>query len=86
MNWLRFRHDGSVKFGTVEDELITVHVGDMFSGAIPTDETLLFEHVELLPPVQPGKIVGMANNFHALILKVGGMVPALRFLDSITKG
>ena len=75
MHWLRFNHHGETKFGTLSDDVIRVHAGDMYDGPAPTGETLAPTDVETLVPVQPGKVIGLANNYHALIAKTGGSVP-----------
>ena len=36
--WLRFEQDGRTKFGTLQDGVISIHSGDMFSN--PTDTIL----------------------------------------------
>ena len=36
--WVRFEHDDRLKVGTVQDDTITVHNGDMFRGATRTGE------------------------------------------------
>ena len=37
--WIRFEQDGKTGFGTLEDDTIAVHTGDMFAGARPTGES-----------------------------------------------
>ena len=74
--WARYRHDGAVHFGTVEDDGgIREHEGDLFAGPRPTGRTVALAEVELLTPVVPGKMVALWNNFHALIEKTGADVP-----------
>ena len=75
MNWIRVIHDGVESFGSLENGIITTYSGDMFNSPISTGETIAVEAVQLIAPVQPGKIIGMANNYHALIEKCGGTVP-----------
>lgn len=50
--------------------------GNLFAGAMPTDRTLPLAHLQILPPVQPGKIIALWNNFHALGKKLGLAEPA----------
>jgi Domain of unknown function (DUF2437) len=40
--WIRFEQDGKTGFGTLEDDTIAVHTGDMFAGAKPNSEKLKF--------------------------------------------
>ena len=76
MHWIRFLHDGGAGFGTLADGLVTPHAGDLFGRHAPAGAGIPFAAVELLAPVAPGKIIGLANNFRALIEKMGGSVPA----------
>lgn len=75
MQWVRFRHDGTVKFGTLDNDSVAVHTGSMFQTPLPTGEVVARTEVTWLPPVNPGKIIGLANNYHALIEKAGGSIP-----------
>ena len=76
MRWVRFEHEGRPGFGALADGVITPYEGDLFGRHAPAGDGLPSGAVTLLPPVQPGKIIGLANNFHALIAKAGGSVPA----------
>jgi 2-keto-4-pentenoate hydratase/2-oxohepta-3-ene-1,7-dioic acid hydratase in catechol pathway len=69
-HWVRFRHNGTIGFGTLAGETVTVHSGDMFAAPSPTGETLALSDVELLAPTTPSKIIGLWNNFHALAAKL----------------
>ena len=64
--WGRFNDAGSVGFGTMDGDTITIHQGDMFAGAKATGETLLLADVKLLAPCEPTKMIALWNNFHAL--------------------
>ncbi len=68
--WLRFTHEGTVGFGTLEDETITVHEGDMFAAPAATSRTLPLSAVTLLTPTEPGKMIALWNNFRALAEKL----------------
>ena len=74
-HWIRFEHQGQVKFGIVEDGNIKVHSGDMFGGARPTGEVVPQAAVKVLTPTQPSKMVALWNNFHALAQKLGNPEP-----------
>lgn len=69
-HWGRYEHAGTVGFGTIEDDTINVHEGDMFSGAQATGETLALADVKLLTPCEPTKMLALWNNFHALAAKL----------------
>lgn len=64
--WVRSKQSNTIRFGTPEGMRVRVFEGDMFSGATSTDQTLPLAEVKLLMPVQPGKILALWNNFHAL--------------------
>ena len=67
--WIRVRHDGNIKFGTLNDGQITVHTGDMFDGPSPSAESIPLDSVEILTPCAPTKIIGLWNNFGAVAAK-----------------
>jgi 2-keto-4-pentenoate hydratase/2-oxohepta-3-ene-1,7-dioic acid hydratase in catechol pathway len=75
-HWVRFIDGGTIRFGTLELDRVRVCEGDMFAGATPTERTIALADVELLTPVEPGKIIALWNNFHALGQKLGLPVPA----------
>jgi 2-keto-4-pentenoate hydratase/2-oxohepta-3-ene-1,7-dioic acid hydratase in catechol pathway len=79
--WLRFADAaGRVGFGTLDDDQsggeIVVHDGDLFAGAEPTGERVALESVQLLPPCQPTKVIGLWNNLRAAAEKNGWAEPA----------
>lgn len=74
--WARFQHAGKVGFGTLQDEIITVHEGDMFSGPQATSLRVALRDVKLLTPAAPTKMVALWNNYHALATKLGNPIPA----------
>jgi len=84
MKWLRFTHWGREGFGTLDGDAVHVHTGSMFEASEPTGEYLQLAEVQWLPPVRPGKVVGLWNNFRAAGEKNGWAVPAepLYFLKS----
>jgi len=69
--WIRVKHNNSMKFGALEDGNISVHTGDMFDGAAPTSESIPLSSVEVLAPCAPTKIIGLWNNFGAAATKNG---------------
>lgn len=75
-NWIRFRHQGHIGFGTLVDADIAVHDGEMFGAATPTGARLVLSDVDLLAPCVPSKIIGLWNNFHALAAKLNSPEPA----------
>ena len=65
--WIRVKHNGDIKFGTLDDGQISVHTGDMFDGPTPTSESISLASVEVLAPCLPTKIMGLWNNFGATL-------------------
>jgi 2-keto-4-pentenoate hydratase/2-oxohepta-3-ene-1,7-dioic acid hydratase in catechol pathway len=84
--WIRFEHDGQVKFGTLSGEVITVHRGDMFSGSSATAEQVDVAVVKLLVPTQPSKMICLWNNFNMLATKLDLSTPTepLYFIKAST--
>jgi len=74
-HWIRFQHAGATGFGTVENDRIAVHEGDMFDAPAATGEHHLLEQVTLLPPTAAGKMLALWNNFHALATKLNQEIP-----------
>jgi 2-keto-4-pentenoate hydratase/2-oxohepta-3-ene-1,7-dioic acid hydratase in catechol pathway len=74
-HWIRFEHAGATGFGTLEDNRIAVHEGDMFAAPTATGETLSLDQVTMLPPAAPGKMLALWNNFHALAQKLDQEIP-----------
>ena len=73
--WVRYRSAGAEGFGSLEGSQISEHRGDLFENPEPTGVISDIPDVEILTPVQPSKMVAMANNFHALIEKFNHTVP-----------
>ncbi len=82
--WIRYLHDGTTGFGTLDDSSIRVHTGSMFESPRPTDVVLSVGDVKVLMPTQPTKVVALWNNFMALAAKLDLADPAepLYFLKS----
>ena len=76
MKWMRFRHDGAAGFGVLEGEHVQVHDGNLFTAPRATETSLPVAGIEWLAPCQPGKIIGLWNNFRAAALKNGWSQPA----------
>lgn len=62
--WIRFRHNGQTGFGTLQQDHITVHEGDMYDRPRPTSLRLPQQAVTMLMPCTPSKMIGLWNNFH----------------------
>ena len=73
--WIRFQQGGQDGFGTLDGETIAVHSGDMFASAQATGETVKLSDVKVLPPVKPGKMVALWNNYNMMREKMNGARP-----------
>ena len=74
-HWMRFEHGGKTAFGILEGGSIAVHTGDMFASPSPSGEQVSVHEVTVLPPTQPGKFIGLWNNFNALAAKLNLSAP-----------
>ncbi len=74
-HWIRFRHAGTAGFGTIENDRIAVHEGDMFDAPAATGEQLSLDKVTPLAPTAAGKMLALWNNFHALAAKLNQEIP-----------
>lgn len=76
-SWVRFRTGtDDVGFGVRVDDRIEPHTGSLFDSPQAGGESVAAAAVALLEPCQPGKIVALWNNFHALASKLGKAPPA----------
>jgi len=74
-SWIRVQHNGDEKFGTVENDEISVFDGDMFGPCEATGEVIKLSDATLLTPCVPQKMFGLWNNFHATAEKTGLPLP-----------
>ena len=74
--WARYEtSDGRIGFGQLQQDHIVEYEGDLFREPHATGSTILRSSVRLLAPCEPGKIIALWNNFHALGAKLGKPVP-----------
>ena len=64
--WVRYQHSEQQGFGTLENETIHCHSGNLYEDPQATGKTISINDVTVLSPCQPSKIVAMWNNFHQL--------------------
>ena len=74
--WVRFKNGDAVGFGVLKGDQIHVCEGNIFVNPSLTGRLLPIEHVKLLMPVQPTKVIALWNNFKALGDKLQLDVPA----------
>ncbi len=75
-HWILFQHAGATGFGTIENDRLAVHQGDMFDAPTATRAHLSLNEVTPLPPTAAGKMLALWNNFHALATKLNQEIPA----------
>ncbi len=73
--WVRFLQAEKEAFGILADDIIAVHAGDMIAGCEATGENVALGGVKLLPPIRPGKMVALWNNYNMMREKMGGERP-----------
>jgi 2-keto-4-pentenoate hydratase/2-oxohepta-3-ene-1,7-dioic acid hydratase in catechol pathway len=74
--WARVVHEGRECFGTIESGTLHVHVGDMFADPQATGESIPLAAAKFLTPSSPSKLVGLVDNYRALVTKLSHAVPA----------
>ena len=74
-HWVRFEKDGEINIGTVKKGVITICEGDLFNAPHPTGDTVALADVTMLTPCDPGKMICLWNNFHALAAKMNSPEP-----------
>ncbi|MES2979019.1 MAG: fumarylacetoacetate hydrolase family protein [Pseudomonadota bacterium] len=74
-HWFSFTREGEAGFGVVEGERVHVHTGDLFNGPSPTGEYFALTDLQPALPCQPGKFIGLWNNYHAQAAKQGLAIP-----------
>jgi 2-keto-4-pentenoate hydratase/2-oxohepta-3-ene-1,7-dioic acid hydratase in catechol pathway len=75
MRWARATVGDRTVFGTVADDVMHVHEGDMFLGATPTGEAVPTTALTWLTPSEPSKMLALWNNFHQAADKNGWAIP-----------
>lgn len=76
--WIRFRRpDGATAYGRVDDatDRVVEYDGPGYTDPRPTGATYAYSALNLVAPCEPGKIVALWNNFHALAAKLEKAVP-----------
>ncbi len=84
--WIRFDHQGQIKFGTLDGDTIHVHEGRVFENPTATGEQLDLASVHPLTPTDASKMICLWNNLKTLGAKLGLATPAepLYFIKSST--
>ncbi|MDJ0832282.1 MAG: fumarylacetoacetate hydrolase family protein [Gammaproteobacteria bacterium] len=69
--WIRYQYQGKTGFGTLAGDRIEAYEGNLFERPTATGQSLQRQQVNLLAPCQPGKMLGLWNNFHQRAAKEG---------------
>ncbi len=75
-NWVRCRHTGENRLGTLDGDRIEIHTGELFAAPTATGESVALADVELLAPFTPNSILALWNNFHERAEAEGQTIPA----------
>ena len=65
MKIARFRYDGRIQHGIVDGAAVRTASGDLFSGLTADSTSIALAEIELLSPIDPGKIVCVGLNYAA---------------------
>ena len=74
--YVRFLHDGSPRYGVLEDTEVVVIEPHPFARHQPTGERVPVEGLRLLAPVIPSKVVCVGKNYRDHAAEMGSEVPA----------
>jgi 2-keto-4-pentenoate hydratase/2-oxohepta-3-ene-1,7-dioic acid hydratase in catechol pathway len=73
--WVRCDYHGDIRYGVLQDERITLYGGFPWAGPISLGFSVAQAEARLLAPVEPGKFIGLWNNFHRAAAKAGHAIP-----------
>jgi 2-keto-4-pentenoate hydratase/2-oxohepta-3-ene-1,7-dioic acid hydratase in catechol pathway len=74
-HWIRFEHAGTVGFGTLIEDTIAVHDGNMFDAPMATGDVLRLDQVTPAAPTVAGKMLALWNNSRAVAAKLNQAIP-----------
>jgi 2-keto-4-pentenoate hydratase/2-oxohepta-3-ene-1,7-dioic acid hydratase in catechol pathway len=64
MKIIRFEHKGKSSYGTLDEDIITLVSGELFTGLTETNEKVPLADVKILTPIaSPSKIIGLGLNY-----------------------
>lgn len=69
MKYVRFSHNGEVRYGVLKEDKISVLEGDLFGDRKETGEELPLDAVKLLAPCRPSKIMCAGTNYMSHIIE-----------------
>ena len=74
-HWISFTHAGTPGFGQLHGDQIEVFGGHLFDSSVATGQSIALADVQISLPCQPGKFIGLWNNYHAQAAKQGLAIP-----------
>ena len=74
-HWVSFTQRGCTGFGLLNGSQIAVHTGNLFDSPTATGEQLALADVQIGLPCQPGKFIGLWNNYHAQATRQNLAIP-----------
>jgi 2-keto-4-pentenoate hydratase/2-oxohepta-3-ene-1,7-dioic acid hydratase in catechol pathway len=77
---VRYRFGERIATGVAEGDTIRGLRGTFFADPVPSGEEVSFEHVRLLAPVLPSKVVAVARNYPAHAAEMGNPLPEVPML------
>ena len=85
-NWIRFEYNGKTHLGLLEEEQISIYVGNLFASPQATGESVSRDQVKILAPFTPNSILALWNNFHERAEAEGQTIPEtpLYFMKPVT--
>ena len=68
MRWLRYKHQGKIGFGRLQNDGLQVrpYTGNLFADPRPHEYLIELDAVDVLCPVTPSKMIALWNNYRAL--------------------
>lgn len=75
--YMRYQHDGTVGFGTVDGSVVRVLDGNFLEPHAETGETLALADVTPLPPTVPSKVLAVGLNYASHSGSAGEGIPPL---------
>ena len=75
-HWIRFEQTGAIGFGTLTNDTIAVHEGNMFHAPTATGVVIPVDQVTPMTPTAAGKMLALWNNSRAMAAKLNQAIPS----------
>ena len=67
MKIVRFKWEQAAKYGIIDDSDVLSMEGDILGDFSAGEKLCDLDEIEILPPVEPGLVVGLGGNYHSLL-------------------